>query len=224
MKINRRWTLLCLILLLSTVSFAQEKKVKVACIGNSITYGAGIKDRKNHSYPVALGRLLGEGYEVRNFGFSGRTLLNKGDRPYMKEQLYRDALNYQPDIVVIKLGTNDTKPQNWVHEKEFPKDLQQMVKDLRKLSSKPKVYLCYPAKAYRLDWGINDSIIVNGVMPYIDRIAKKYKLEVIDLHAATDGMEQNFPDRIHPNEEGAMIIAEAVYKAISSYPDSPRRP
>ena len=215
-KIKMRYMVWVCLLVFSVSTFAQEKKIKVACIGNSITFGAGIKDRKKDSYPVVLGQLLGEGYEVRNFGISGRTMMNKGDRPYMKENIYQEALAYQPDIVVIKLGTNDTKPQNWVHGKEYPKDLQYMLKELRKLPSKPKIYLCYPAKAYRSDWGINDSIIVNGVIPYIDRIAKKNKSGVIDLHTATDGMEQNFPDRIHPNEEGARVIAETVYKAISS--------
>ena len=216
---NRKWLILGIFLVVSFTTSAQEKKIKVACIGNSITFGAGIKDREHYSYPVVLGKLLGEGYEVRNFGISGRTLLNKGDRPYMKEQIYQYALCYQPDIVVIKLGTNDSKPQNWIHEKEYPRDMQQMIRDLRKLPSKPRIYLCYPAKAYRTDWGINDSIIVHGVVPYINRIAQKRKLEVIDLHTATDGMEQNFPDRIHPNEEGAAVIAKTVYKAISSYPD-----
>lgn len=215
-KTMKKQIIFLLLLALSVAGVAQEKKIKVACIGNSITYGAGIKDRKNDSYPVVLGKLLGEGYEVRNFGISGRTLLNKGDRPYMKEQIYQDALDYQPDVVVIKLGTNDTKPQNWVYGKEYPEDMQQMIKTLRKLPSHPRILLCYPAKAYRDDWGINDSIIVNGVIPGIDRIARKNKLKVVDLHTLTDGMIQNFPDRIHPNEEGAKVIAEAVYRAISS--------
>ena len=103
-----------LLLLCGLQLFAQEARtIKVACVGNSITYGSGIKDRANHSYPSVLGRLLGSKYEVQNFGFSARTLLNKGDHPYMKETLFQKALNYQPDIVVIKLGTNDSKPINW---------------------------------------------------------------------------------------------------------------
>lgn len=219
MNLKENLIIFGLLLLFSVTSFAQDKKIKVACIGNSITFGAGIKDPNNHSYPVVLGKLLGDGYEVRNFGFSGRTLMNKGDRPYMKEQMYQDALNYHPDIVVIKLGTNDSKSQNWVHQKDFPKDMQQMIKDLRKLPSKPQIYLCYPAKAYISGSSINDSIITHGVMPYIDRIAKKNKLKVVDLHTATDGMIQNFPDKIHPNEEGAVAIAETIYKVISSCPD-----
>ena len=213
---KEKWMILCLILAVSVSAFAQEKKIKVSCIGNSITFGAGLKERNKDSYPAVLGRLLGDKYEVHNFGISARTMLNKGDHPYMEELVYQGAQNFHPDIVVIKLGTNDTKPQNWVHQEDFPKDMQQMIDDLNKLESKPKIFLCYPAKAYQDSRGINDSIIVNGVIPYIDRVAKKNKLQVIDLHTATDGMEQNFPDKIHPNREGAIVLAETVYKAISS--------
>ena len=84
MKRKSYLQLLCLLLLCCNLSFAQQKVIKVACVGNSITQGVGVKDQKKDSYPAVLGRLLGDGYEVHNFGFSGRTLLNKGDRPYMQ--------------------------------------------------------------------------------------------------------------------------------------------
>ena len=88
--------------------------IRVACIGNSITYGARIKNRDRDSYPAVLSRMLGEAYWVKNFGVSARTLLNKGDNPYMNEKAYQDALAFNPNIVVIKLGTNDSKSFNWL--------------------------------------------------------------------------------------------------------------
>lgn len=95
--------------------FSAEKStpIKVACVGDSITFGAGIKNREKDSYPAQLQAMLGSGFKVGNFGISARTLLKKGDRPYWKEQIYRDALAFQPDYVIIKLGTNDIKPKNW---------------------------------------------------------------------------------------------------------------
>ena len=90
----KKTILLLSALLYIGVAGAQEtEKIKIACIGNSITYGSGIKDRANDSYPAVLNRLLGKDrYDVRNYGVGARTLLNKGDHPYMKEQAYRDAL------------------------------------------------------------------------------------------------------------------------------------
>ena len=208
---------LCFIFLLCDLQLSsqEEKTIKVACVGNSITYGSGIKDRANHSYPSVLGRLLGSKYDVQNFGFSARTLLNKGDHPYMKETLFQKALDYQADIVVIKLGTNDSKPINWRYKADFTLDMETMVSMFQKLASHPKIYLCYPAKAYGLKWGINDSILVNEIMPRIDTVAAKLGATIIDLHTPTSGKEALFPDKIHPNPEGAVILATGVYKAIS---------
>ncbi|MCX6308486.1 MAG: GDSL-type esterase/lipase family protein [Bacteroidia bacterium] len=188
--------------------------IRVACIGNSITYGAGILNRDTESYPAVLGQLLGSSYQVKNFGLSSRTLLNKGDRPYMNEKTFKVALNYLPNIVVIKLGTNDTKPLNWKFQSEFKQDLSAMVDSFQALSSKPTIFLCYPAKAYAVTWGINDSTIMHGVMPYVKSVAKEKKLKIIDLHKATLGMPELFPDKIHPNAAGAKILATTVYKAI----------
>lgn len=124
----------------------REKIVKIACVGNSITYGSGIKNQFQNSYPGLLSQLLGEGYDVRNFGISGRVLLNKGDRPYMHEQKFRDLLAFQPDIVTIKLGTNDSKPWNWRYGKDFKKDLTEMLDMLQDLPSNPRyIFAClYP--------------------------------------------------------------------------------
>lgn len=188
--------------------------IRVACVGNSITYGSGIKNRDTESYPAVLGQLLGAKYQVKNFGLSGRTLLNKGDRPYMKEKTFQTALAFQPNIVIIKLGTNDTKPQNWQFQSEFKQDLSAMVDSFQALSSKPSILLCYPATAYSVTWGINDSNIVHGVMPYVKAVAKEQKLKIIDLHQATAGIPELFPDKIHPNAAGAKIMATTVCKAV----------
>jgi lysophospholipase L1-like esterase len=207
-------TLLFALLLAAAFTAWAGDTIRVACVGNSITFGMGIRDRANNSYPAILGRLLGSPWEVRNYGFSARTLLMKGDLPYMKEKMYQDALAYNPNVVIIKLGTNDTKPQNWKFNSEFKQDLTTMVERFKKLPVKPRIFLCYPATAYAVTWGINDSIIVHGVIPYVDAVAKSTRSVVIDLHSVTSGMPENFPDKIHPNEIGAKVMAEAVCKAL----------
>lgn len=208
--------------------------IKVACIGNSITDGHGIDLAEQNGYPAQLQRMLGDGYWVKNFGVSARTMLNKGDNPYMKEMAWEDAQAFKPDIVIIKLGTNDSKPQNWQYKDEFKQDLCQMITTLRpdllqpaKKSkkgkknkatpavAKPQIFLCTPIPALKPSWNINDSIIANGIIPIQQEVAKQYGLQVIDLHTlfGTDpGNLQN--DGIHPNEKGVrhmtQIIADAV--------------
>lgn len=199
-------------------SFKAPRKdaVRVACIGNSITFGAGIRNRSRDSYPSVLARMLGDSYWVKNFGVSARTMLNKGDHPYMNEPAYKNALAFNPNIVVIKLGTNDSKSFNWKYKADFMKDAQTMIDAFKGLPSQPNIYLCYPSKAYLTGDGINDDIISKEIIPMIKKLAKKNDLSVIDLHTAMDGMPELFPDRIHPNEKGAQVMAKAVYQSISA--------
>ena len=184
--------------------------IRVACIGNSITEGFGIEMTSQLSYPAQLQKILGDGYHVKNFGVSSRTLLNKGDWPYQNEQAWRDAVAFRPDIALIKLGTNDSKPENWQYSKDFQGDLQQMVDRLRQ-SGTPKIILCTPIPAFKPTWNISDSVFVNGIIPIINKVAKKNKLQVIDLHTlyANDG-EKMLRDGIHPDAKGARRLAEII--------------
>lgn len=195
---------------------------RVACIGNSITDGYGVDMADAEGYPARLQSMLGSGYCVRNYGVSGRTMLNHGDRPYMKEQAWADAKAFCPDIVVIKLGTNDSKPVNWNnYSKEFSGDLQQMIDELKALPSKPLIYLCNPIKADSprgegSEKSINDSTIANAIIPAIAKVAKKNKLNVIDLRPVIDPTSKNDMQRdgIHPTSAGCKKIAAAVAEVI----------
>lgn len=204
-----------LIILLSafvlTFSSCSKEPVRVACVGDSITYGHGIKDRLHDAYPGVLSTMLGEKYDVRNFGVSGTTTMMGTDMPYMNEQAYKDALEFNPQIVTIKLGTNDSKPYNWKESEHFKKDLKTLIESFRSLPSKPKIWLCLPVPAMGRAWNINDSVIYNGVIPYIKEVAQEENIPLIDLNTPFQGKRQYFPDTIHPNEEGEKMIAEIIF-------------
>ena len=205
--------------------------IRVACIGNSITDGHGIEMRTAYGYPAMLQKKLGEDYWVKNFGVSSRTLLNKGDFPYMKEVAWKDALAFKPDVVVIKLGTNDSKPQNWQYGSEFRQDLEQMITTLcpslatpakkgKKAKAavaevKPRIILCTPVPAFKPSWEISDSVITNAIIPIQQEVAKKYGLQVIDLHTLFAGAEDLLlDDGIHPNGKGADRMADIIAEQI----------
>ncbi|PXA05349.1 sialate O-acetylesterase [Coraliomargarita sinensis] len=205
-------------LFLGSLASAETTKdpVRVACVGDSITFGAGIKDRKNNSYPVQLQAMLGDGYEVKNFGVSGATLLKQGNKPYWKLKAFDAACEFQPDLVIIKLGTNDSKPGNWKHADEFKENYTEMVETFQQLASKPEVVICRPVPVFATRWGINNKTVVEEVIPRIDAVAKATGVTLVDLYAPLEGKPDLVPDQVHPNAAGAGVIARTLQEVIES--------
>jgi lysophospholipase L1-like esterase len=192
---------------------ADGTPLRLACVGDSITQGVGAGN--GMAYPTQLQALLGEGWEIGNFGVSGRTLLRKGDNPYWKEAAYTKALDFKPDAVIIMLGTNDTKPQNWKHKAEFEGDYRDLVKSFLDLPSKPRVFICRPVPVPgQGNFGINDTALQEQ-MPVYAKLAEELKVDVIDMFAALDGKPEMLPDRVHPNAAGAGEMAKAAAKALT---------
>lgn len=203
--------LLTALLLCSVIYSYASSPIRVACIGDSITYGSGIGDRDNDSYPAQLQKMLGDRYEVRNYGYAARVMVQTGDHPYMKEDMYAEMKAWLPEIVTIMLGTNDTKPQNWSQD-QFNRDYDHMVRELKALPSHPEIFLCLPPRAFEDGkWGITDSLIVNGVIPVVKAVAAHHWFDVIDVRGAFEGHPELFSDGIHPNEAGAGVYASTVH-------------
>jgi len=171
---------------LSTLPLSTHAKtIKVACVGDSITFGAKIKNPTSNSYPAQLQHLLGDGYQIKNFGVSGCTMLNKGRRPWTKRPAYAKATDYQPDIVVIKLGTNDSKPANWEFKDEFLPDTLKLVEHFKSLSSHPRVMLCTPLPGLRAEPRNKGDIsgdTIKKIAPLIRQAAEEANVELIDLN------------------------------------------
>jgi len=187
---------------------------KIACVGDSITEGYGLKWQSSTAYPVVLNQLLGSKYKVLNLGRSSTTLQKKGDFPYWSAKEFTDVFVYQPNIIIIKLGTNDTKPQNWKLG-DFEKDYQALIDTFKTIKPQPKIYLCKPVPVFGTRWGINDSTVVNGILPVIEKLATNNKLQIIDLYDGMKDQGKNFPDNIHPNETAVIKMAEIVAKSIT---------
>ena len=191
--------------------------IRVACVGDSITYGHGIKNRLKACYPAQLGRMLGDRWEVRNFGVSGATMLKQGDLPYWQQQAFKDALAYNPHVVIIKLGTNDTKPQNWKFKDEFESDYADMIDRFSELPARPRVWICYPVPAFAERWGINEFVVKNEVIPLISQVARRERVPIINLYQPLSGKPKYFPDDIHPDAEGAFLMAKKIYATLTGF-------
>ncbi|MCK9618772.1 MAG: GDSL-type esterase/lipase family protein [Lentimicrobiaceae bacterium] len=205
-----RYFVLLAFLFTSIIGYSQSK-IRIACVGNSITYGARIENRGINSYPAQLGAMLGNGFEVGNFGVSGTTLLQKGNAPYRKTSAYQKALDFQPDWVFIKLGTNDTKPVNRIFLSEYVQDYKDLIVSFRQLSSHPRVVLLLPIPVFSTDTtGITASVVREKLLPMIRQIAYETGCEVINLFNLLIESPQLVPDKVHPSAEGATVIAKRI--------------
>lgn len=185
------------------------KPTRIICIGDSITEGAGIYKQNINSYPALLDSLLGENYQVVNSGRGGTSLQKQGDFSYWNTKEFTNNFAYEPDMVIIKIGTNDTKPQNWNSER-FEADYQALIDTLRTMPTNPEIIMCIPVPVFATQWGINDSTLNVGVIPVIKQIAEKNNIQLIDLNTPLKNSHEFFPDNIHPNENGALAIAEII--------------
>uniref|UniRef100_UPI004027F215 GDSL-type esterase/lipase family protein n=1 Tax=Prevotella sp. TaxID=59823 RepID=UPI004027F215 len=219
-------TLLLVLFCLTTLQLpaaAKRKKgatqpVRVACVGNSITYGTGIADREHFSYPVQLQHMLGNGYVVGNFGKPGATLLYKGHRPYVEQTEFKEALRFKGDIAVIHLGINDTDPRNWPNYRdEFVKDYLSIMDSLRAANPKVRFILARmtPIADRHPRFQSGTKQWHDEIQTSIETVARVSGAELIDFHEPLYPYPNLLPDAIHPNPEGAGILAKTVYGGIT---------
>lgn len=193
--------------------------IKVACVGNSVTYGYGISDRETNCYPTQLQQFLGKSYYVENFGFSGATLLSKGHKPYINTQEYKQALAFHADIVIIDLGLNDTDPRNWPEFRdEFIADYIKLIASFTtSKGTKPQVYICKMTPIFhahkRFKSGTRDWFW--QIQEAIEKVAQNTSSRLVDLHTPLYNRPDLFADALHPDAEGAKIIAKSVYSSLT---------
>ena len=228
----KRYIILCIIALLSTTLYSQQptisqrlgdletqRLIKVACIGNSVTYGYGHENPAETSYPSQLAKMLGDDYEVGNFGKSGATLLRKGHRPYNEQEEYQRALEFVPDIAIIHLGLNDTDPRNWkYYKREFISDYVALIEAFEEVNPDIEIYICRMTPIFhwhhRFKKGTRDWYW--EIQATIENIAYNIaEVKLIDLQETLYHRPDLMPDALHPNPEGAKLIAQRVYSAIT---------
>ena len=204
-----------LFLIFFTISGYSKDKVRIACVGNSITYGARIENREVNSYPAQLGSILGDGYEVQNFGVGGTTLLRKGNLPYWKTDAYQKAMDFRPDWVFIKLGTNDTKPINRVFLDEYVQDYKDLIASFKELPGNPRVVLLLPVPVFSNDsTGITAQVVREKLLPMVREVAFDTGSEIINLYNLMIESPELFPDKVHPSAAGATVIAKRVSEVV----------
>ena len=180
--------------------------IRVACIGDSIT--------ELTNYPSDLQNMLGDSYIVRSFGVSGSTVLIDTYTPYFYQIAFTLTKKFLPDMVIVMLGTNDARTDNFKSIDNFVTDYMKLISRIQTIESKPRIFLVKPPPIFDNVLELKSVNLLEGVIPRIEQVTDELGLSIIDVYSALENHPEYFQDGVHPNNEGAKIIAEEVYKTI----------
>lgn len=198
---------------------AQEGQIKIACVGDSITYGHGTTGWPKNSYPVVLQNLLGDGYHVNSYGVSGRAVQPDSDQPYTALKHYQESIAYGADTVVFMMGTNDSKPENWYGADAYRTALENLLDSY----GDARMILCTPAASFFMD-GQTSGVTSHDIQPLVVEeiaeitraVAAERGCTLVDIYDLTAAHPEWFAvDGVHPSNEGAAAIAAEIKRVIS---------
>ena len=193
----------------------QLATLKIICLGDSITYGHKLSDQARQSYPAQLSKQAHGRWHVLNFGINGATVLNKGDIPITAQKVYQRVMSSHPDVVVVMLGTNDTKNNNWQYLDEFVSDYTSLIEKIQDLPSSPHVIVCTVPPIF-VDYpnGINAER-EDAINILVKKVATLTNADFLDIYTLMSQEPGLFFDGIHPNRLGAREIATLVFNKVS---------
>ena len=196
------------------------QKIKIACVGDSITYGGFTNEdeRKKACYPAQLQKLLGDKYEVGNFGSNAATASTEGSKPYIKTEEFRKAQVFNPDIVFIMLGTNDSKKEIWGHPDKIKEGFKTITNAFKKQNPNVKLCLCTPPAVEQGHWGIQSKVVASGIHDLILSFGQEENIHVIDVFKTTHGVMKISRDGVHLKAAGNKIMSNDIAKEIPPPP------
>lgn len=185
---------------------AKAKLARVACLGDSITNMTG--------YPEDLQVLLGNSSVVGNFGIIGATVNLNTDRPYSFDPVFRNARNFLPTTVIIMLGTNDARTNLYSQISNFTSGYERLLNRTQRWNSTQQIFLVIPPPIFNNTLDLNANTFVEDVIPRIEQVASEKGLPIIDVYTPLINHPEYFPDGVHPNREGAQVIAKLIFDTI----------
>lgn len=194
----------------------EEGDTRIAAVGDSITNGLYVANWPEGNYPNQLDALLGEGFGVVNFGVNNQTAQITADNPYYYTDAFAGSVEFEPELVIFMLGTNDAKNYNWTNEVQFKNQYEELLSYYQELPSVSRIILASPATAF-VDptENVYDSANIQTITQIVEEVAIEQELEYVDVNEMTATRPEWYvDDGIHLNNEGALVLARAFYEQI----------
>lgn len=196
----------------------EQEVLTVACVGDSLTFRRAYEAEEIHNYPEFLANMLGDGYDVTNYGEAGACVRQDGNYPYENLRVYRHSVKSEADILIIMLGTNDVWEHNWQDAERFKEEYVRLLESYLQSEQIPEIYLCTLPKIYQqdgttLDTGVGERIeLLSNV---IREVAEEYGCEIIEMNQVTALHPEWYEeDCLHFSNEGAKGVADIISKTI----------
>ncbi|MBK1826903.1 GDSL-type esterase/lipase family protein [Haloferula rosea] len=202
---------------------APGRRIRVACIGDSITYGAGLADPATEAYPARLAGILGEAHEVRGFGKSGFGI-HRPEKKYDRTREYLDALSYAPDIVICNLGINDITQWGTYQKEDMIREYRKLIDAFASLPTRPYIIQWSPLAPLFPGQRFHADPNVDTLNEWLSAAVAHTGVDTIDMFTPLKDHPKWFPDHIHPNAEGSEAIARAVALKLKQLDDVPADP
>ena len=187
--------------------------IKVAAVGDSLTYGYGLENRREEAYPSVLLDFLGSHYQVSNYGMSGRSLLSTSDYPYLQEKNAQASLQSDADIVIIMIGSNDSRAAYW-NKEQFVKEYRAFAESYLRMASQPEVFLVAPPYVPTSRFGLNNDIVRDELQTIVAKTATDLGVHFVNLYRITEGKMDYYSDGLHLTPFGNQVIAQEIFSAL----------
>ncbi|MFN8393532.1 MAG: SGNH/GDSL hydrolase family protein [Bacteroidia bacterium] len=188
---------------------------RMACVGNSITFGYGLANPAAESYPSQLQTAVGPGWLVENFGASGTAVIRTAGNPYVRSDPFLHLMRYMPEEVVLMLGINDSKSAIWgPYSGRFYSDYDSLWMAMDTLASAPHIWIGLPTTAFSGLFGIDPGVVNDSIVPQIEMYARVHRQDQIDMHGFTAGLAAGFPDGIHPDSATSGLMAMEILRVM----------
>jgi lysophospholipase L1-like esterase len=186
------------------LSASKAEPIRVACVGDSLTRGT--------EYTLFLWEQLGSGYIISDFGVGGTTVSTEFEKPYMNESAFQLAQSFQPDIVIVMLGTNDAGLDQT--REAFTQNYTTLIRAFQALPTKPAIFIVQPPPIVN-STALSNTKLAGTINPAIAEVAAQTGATLVDAYTPMLSHKGDYTDGVHPNADGAKIIADTIYASLN---------